>query len=207
MMHRVPNTITQRNKALHAQQRRILSHGFSDAALRSYEESMAAHTQEFYQHLSRSDEIQTKGTAMLDKGWSGPKDMARWCDYLTFDIMLDIIYRSKTDMLGNPKNRPLLDAIATSNIRVGVMIPLHFLKGTRVERYLFPSSILARYQFIGFVRELLSEKKAEKKKTEEGKSVYSILMGARNGEGLSDSAIAAESTNLITAGKLLCLQV
>ena len=201
-MHKVPNTITQRDKTLHAQQRRLLSNGFSDAALRAYEEPIAGHVERFCQLLLPSEEIETNGSAMDDKAWSPPKNMAHWCDYLAFDIMLDIIYGSKSDMLGDPQNRPLLEAIATSNIRVGVMIPLHFLKGSKLERFLFPSSIVARYKFIGFVRNLLAEKKAEEK-VEERRSIYSILMGARDGEGLSDNAIAAESTNLITAGKPL----
>lgn len=198
-MHKVPNTITQRDKTVHAQQRRLLSNGFSEASLRSYEEPIAMHVRKFLRLLTQNEKTESNGSAAADGGWSAPKNMAHWCDYLTFDIMLDIIYGSRSNMLEDPKNRPLLDAIATSNIRVGVMIPLHFLKGSKLERFLFPSSIIARYQFIGFVRKLLADKKAEEKK-EERRSIYSILMNARDGEGLSDNAIAAESTNLITAG-------
>ena len=199
MMHKVPNTITQRDKTLHAQQRRLLSNGFSSVSLRSYEGPIAMHVRKFLRLLTQNKKPKSNSSTTSDGGWSAPKDMAHWCDYLTFDIMLDIIYGSDSNMLEDPKNRPLLDAIATSNIRVGVMIPLHFLKGSKLERFLFPSSIIARYKFISFVRKLLADKKAEEKK-EERRSIYSILMNARDGEGLSDNAIAAESTNLITAG-------
>ena len=122
-------------------------------------------------------------------------------DYLTFDIMLDIVYGSRCDMISRPDHRPLLESIAISNVRVGVMIPLHAYKGTFLDKWVFWSSIVARYTFIAFVKKLLLEKSAEDKSKKQRQSVYDILMGARDGEGLSPVEIAAESTNLILAGQ------
>ena len=90
MMAKVPNTITQRDKILHAQQRRLLAHGFSDAALRAYEEPL-------YEHISNFCEIigdvrkNSFGTADLEdhRVWSEPKDMASWCKwFLGHDITI-----------------------------------------------------------------------------------------------------------------------
>lgn len=114
--------------------------------------------------------------------------------------MLDVVYGSKSEMITKPDNRPLLDDIARSNIRVGVMMPLYYLKNTAIDRYLFPASIVSRYRFLAFVKALLQSKKDTKMLEPQRQSVYSILMGSNDGEGLGHNEIAAESTNLIVAG-------
>ncbi|KAF2811147.1 cytochrome P450 [Mytilinidion resinicola] len=193
MMHRVPNTITQRNKTLHARQRRLLSHGFSDAALRSYEETIDRHVQRLCEKLGPDD-------CESDENWSCAKDMSKWTGYITFDIMLDIIYGRQSAMITKAENRYLLEAIEKSNIRVGVLMPLWHLKGSFIERYLFPSSIVARYEFLAFVKNLLKTKDDEGADASWRQSVYSILKGSEGKEGLGPNEIAAESTNLIVAG-------
>ena len=115
--------------------------------------------------------------------------------------MLDIIYGSKSEMVSTTANRSLLKAVAESNIRVGVMIPLHEYKGTYLDLWLFRSAIIARYTFIAFVKKLLADKSAEDKTKSQRRSIYDILMRARDGGGLTPVEIAAESTNLILAGK------
>ena len=115
--------------------------------------------------------------------------------------MLEIAYGFKSEMVRRADNRSLLEAIATSNIRVGVMIPLHRYKNTYLDRWLFRSAIVARYTFIGFVKKLLRDKSVEDRAEPEVPSVYDILMSSRDGEGLSPLEIAAESTNLILAGE------
>ncbi|KAF7509084.1 hypothetical protein GJ744_008311 [Endocarpon pusillum] len=81
MTHRVPNTITQRNKTLHVKQRRVLSQGFSDRAMRHYEEVIAAHVNEFCHHLTDEgvQSIQLQGGLAKNK-WYSPTDMAQWCE-------------------------------------------------------------------------------------------------------------------------------
>ncbi|KAF2728288.1 cytochrome P450 [Polyplosphaeria fusca] len=185
MMHRVPNTITQRDKAMHAKQRRLLGRGFSDAALRSYEEIIDRHIQRFLQNLESSN-----------KDWSSPKDMSDLSDFVTFDITLDVVYGSQSEMLTKPDNRHLLPTIRESNIRVGVLMPLWYLKGTYLEQFLFPRSIVARYKFLSFVKALLKSRAD----AEGAQDVYSILKGSDEREGLGSNEIAAESTNLVVAG-------
>ena len=99
----------------------------------------------------------------------------------------------------NAEHRPLLEAIAVSNVRVGVMIPLHNFKNTFLDRWLFWSAIVARYTYIGFIKRLLFEI-ARGDTPKQRRSIYDILMSARDGVGLTPVEIAAESTNLILAG-------
>lgn len=83
MMHRVPNTITQRDKSLHAKQRRLLRDGLSDGAMRMYEKIIAAHANNFCHHLTEdlSHSPQQEG-GKAENQWSSPKDMAQWCEFM-----------------------------------------------------------------------------------------------------------------------------
>lgn len=85
MMHRVPNTITQRNKTLHVKQRRLLGHGFSDAALRTYEETIVSHINIFCHHLGENrGQLVQEEPAIAKEQWSAPKDMALWCEFTCY---------------------------------------------------------------------------------------------------------------------------
>ena len=80
MMARVPNTLTQRDKVLHAQQRRVLSRGFSDIALRAYEELIDSHVKIFCHQIGRDE----KNGSSQDRDdpssqWSKPRNMAHYC--------------------------------------------------------------------------------------------------------------------------------
>ena len=80
MMAKVPNTITQRDKTLHAQQRRLLSHGFSDAALRAYEDPLHAHINNFCEVVGEfKEQSPINIVSKDDQIWSEPKNMADWC--------------------------------------------------------------------------------------------------------------------------------
>lgn len=61
-----------RDKKQHAQRRRIMSHGFSDAAIRSFEPRV----QELIQTLC---DLLIVKDASADSEWSAPQDMAPWC--------------------------------------------------------------------------------------------------------------------------------
>ena len=126
-------------------------------------------------------------------------------DRLAFDIMFDVVFGDKYEMVSKSENRPLLDAIATSSVRVGVMIQAPELRNRKIDKWLFPSSIAARGTFIAFVNKMLMNKSTEKEEPDR-RNVFTILTSAKDpetGEGLRPSEIGAESTTLIVAGGLL----
>jgi len=82
MMHRVANTITQTNKSLHAKQRRLLSYGFSEPALKSYEAAIHEHVDIFCSLLSQDSDETSALPLHSSDGWSEPMNMATWCKLL-----------------------------------------------------------------------------------------------------------------------------
>lgn len=71
------NTWNCTDKAKHARKRRILNAAFSDKAVKSSEHYII-------QHADRWCELLLDGGAV---GWSAPRDMAEWSDWLVFDIL------------------------------------------------------------------------------------------------------------------------
>ena len=72
MMHRVPNTITLRDRTEHGRRRRILGPGFSDQAIKSYEGKIRVIVGRFCAALKPSAEEET------GEGWSASRNIARW---------------------------------------------------------------------------------------------------------------------------------
>lgn len=83
------------NKDAHARKRRILSHAFSDTALRSLEEYMI-------QNIELWCTLLTEG-----EGWSEVKDMSRWSNYLTFDILGELCFGKSFGLMTSPAQRYL----------------------------------------------------------------------------------------------------
>lgn len=66
---KAPSTFSETNPKVHERRRRILSHGFSDAAMRGYEPCILKNIEKFIAHILRP-----KHGA---KGWTGPQDMGQ----------------------------------------------------------------------------------------------------------------------------------
>ena len=66
------NTHNATSKVEHARKRRVMSHAFSETALRGMENLMIKHVESFCGYLETLQ---------------GPKDMAKWYNYLTYDVM------------------------------------------------------------------------------------------------------------------------
>jgi cytochrome P450 len=73
MVHRMPSTFTLLDKKEHARKRRVLSQGVSDAAVRSFEQSILSHVEKFCSKIASSADTDE------GLGWSVPQNMSTWC--------------------------------------------------------------------------------------------------------------------------------
>lgn len=92
------NTWSSVDKAQHARKRRVLAHAFSENAVRSAETFVI-------QHVNRWCELLGENT---QKQWSEPRDMARWANYLVFDILGDLCF-GKSMEIKEPGENTLKD--------------------------------------------------------------------------------------------------
>jgi hypothetical protein len=72
MVHRVPNTFTLIDKKEHSWRRRILTQGFSDAAMRMFESDIMSYIQKLCRVMITED-LDSTG-----QEWTSPKNMADW---------------------------------------------------------------------------------------------------------------------------------
>ncbi len=109
-VHPAPNTHNTRDKVLHARKRRVLSQAFSDSAIKEMEKYVLANIRTFCDQIDRaaSDER---------KGWSVPKNMSDWCNYLSMDILGDLCFGKAFHMLERPDNRYALDLVSMATTR------------------------------------------------------------------------------------------
>lgn len=108
-----PNTHATINKVAHARKRRVLSHAFSDAAVKSMEKYILANVQTFLARLGERN-LTFQDLKGSGGGWGEPKNVSNWCDYLTFDIMGDLAFGKPFHMLENEKNRFARDLISNA---------------------------------------------------------------------------------------------
>ncbi|KAJ6023759.1 Cytochrome P450 E-class group I [Penicillium herquei] len=192
MVHRAPNTLTLIDKKQHGRKRRTISQGFGDNSLRGFEDTIMGLVRTFCDALAQDTPTGE---------WSPPQNMAKWSNYLTFDIMSSIIFGESFDLLTNPKNRGIVQAIEDSNVRTGVLLQAPELSTRRLDRKLFPQAIVGRNMLIRFVNQLLQKRMSAKPLKRN--DVFSFLLDAVDPEtkqGFTPAEIGAESTTMIVAG-------
>jgi cytochrome P450 len=206
LRHQAANMFTMINKKEHARRRRIVGPIISDAAMRRLERTMLLHIIKCFSLLGDTCDNNSGSSVTFladsSKGWSKSRNMSNWCDYLSFDMMGELIFGVRYNLLGSTTHRYVFDAIAESNQRMSVLIHLPIIRSIRrLDRFLFPRAIKARNRFLGFVSRLLEDCMETKSETT-SRTLFSILSTSTDpitGEGFSMKEIVAETTNLCVA--------
>lgn len=122
-------------------------------------------------------------------------------NYLAFDIMADLIFGGKYNLLERQTYRYVPTVIEASNVRVSAILQAPILKLGRLDKILFPKAIVGRNVFIRFVGKLLRD--TLKVDRSEKKDLFAVLSTAKDpetGSRFTQEEIIAESTTLIVAG-------
>ncbi|TPX07299.1 uncharacterized protein E0L32_010796 [Thyridium curvatum] len=206
-VHRAPSTVTMRGGKDHARRRRILGQGLSDQSLRRYEGRILRHIDQFCDIMYDKETIGEGQTVEKEPrdSWSPPLDMSKWTNYLTFDLMSDIVFDAKYNLLGAERFRYVVDCIDRSNLRMGVLIYLPELTMLRLDRYIFRDSIKARNRFVKFVTRVVAERLQKTSSADSlgNSDLFAHLADAKDPEtreSFTTNELAAESTTLIVAG-------
>ena len=144
--------------------------------------------------------------AQSEKGaWGLPLDMANWCSYLTFDIMVDIVFGVSGDLLVDPSKRSIVDDIGISSKRAFVLLNAELLYLGRMDRRLFPGSVSSRRRFLRLVDELVA-RSTSLSAEEKSRAIVQRLLAGRDADangGIPDSrSLISDATTLTVAGML-----
>lgn len=107
------NTHSSIDKTMHSRKRRVLSHAFSDTAIKSMEKYILGNVRTFCTALGARP--QSFAEKQLSKGeWGPPQNMTDWCNYLTFDVMGDLCFGKAFEMLEHHENRNVIDLLGNA---------------------------------------------------------------------------------------------
>lgn len=111
---KAPSVVTAITAKEHGRKRRIVSQGLSDSAIQAMEGHVLKNVRKFCSKLVCEDVFERSNTSTqleMSNGWGPPKNMTRWTDYLTFDIMGDLCFSRSFDMLDSVENHYMLDVL------------------------------------------------------------------------------------------------
>ena len=106
------NTHSSIDKTSHARKRRVLSHAFSDSAIRTMEKYILGNVRTFCSRIGTKPALAEKNGGKGE--WSVAQNMADWCNYLTFDVMGDLCFGKAFEMLEHEENRHVIDLIGNA---------------------------------------------------------------------------------------------
>lgn len=206
LTHQTANTFTHRGGKDHLRRRRIMALGVSGQALKDYEPRISSHVDKLCNIIFPES----------SRAWSEPFDMARWCNYLSFDMMADVIFGAHYDLLGSERFRYVPEMVERSNVRISAVVQFPGLSWFRLDKYLFKEAIYARNRFLNFVMRLVRDRMELSKGNICGiygktsslaptrlSDVYSKLeetSDPQTGSVLRSDEIASESITLVVAG-------
>jgi cytochrome P450 len=107
------NTHSSIDKASHARKRRVLSHAFSDGAIKSMEKYILANVRSFCSAIGSNSQTLTE-KAVTKGQWGAAQNMSDWCNYLTFDVMGDLCFGKAFEMLEHHENRHVIDLLGNA---------------------------------------------------------------------------------------------
>jgi len=115
-------------------------------------------------------------------------------------MISDIVFGHTYNLLGDPEHRYITHAIEASNVRISVFVQEVLIAIFRMDKKLFPAAVVARNQFLKFMRALV----ARSMEIKHVGDVFGIMLDAKDPEtnqGLTPNQTAAEATTLLVAGK------
>ncbi|KAF2666612.1 cytochrome P450 [Microthyrium microscopicum] len=196
------------DKSLHARKRRVISHAFADSAIKSMEKYVLGNIDTACNIIS--DDVSTKRKAMATNyyaektdSWSTPRNMARWADWLTFDIMGDLVFGKAFGMLESPQNRFAIDLVSSAAKRhliCGTHLPIH---NYHLDKLLFPAIAAKRTAYMSYSRAQSSARTQLGTDSCDRKDFFFHLLNAHDpetGKGFSPAELWGESNLFIIAG-------
>ncbi|KAJ9615089.1 hypothetical protein H2200_001163 [Cladophialophora chaetospira] len=202
-----PTTFSERNEALHATKRRLLSHAFSERAIQDSEQYVSANINIWLNQLGAGP--------LSSNGWTAEKNVATWVNYLTFDILADLAYGRSFEMLTKKDMRFVAELIpgATHGVYIVGWHPLTqflrwFLYRTPIGAWLAGDIIKDMQRLTEVSGKFVAERRSlemsgDNSSTPARKDFFFHLFRGKDpetGQAFSDGELMSESNLLLVAG-------
>ncbi|KAI9731619.1 MAG: hypothetical protein M1818_007749 [Claussenomyces sp. TS43310] len=193
------NTHSSIDKTAHARKRRVLSHAFSDNAIKAMEKYILGNIRSFCAGIGEGP---ASLTSEKEKGWGTAQNMADWSNYLTFDIMGDLCFGKAFGMLERPDNRFAIDLIGNAAHRHLICGSLPMIHELHLDKVLFRKIASGRERYMKYSKSQAAERMKLSDDVDR-KDFFYYLLKAKDpdtGAGFSVPELWGESNLLIIAG-------
>jgi len=192
------------DKHIHARKRRIMSHGFSDQAMRSMERFINWEIDTFCRVVydRTSALVRPASPPEEAEGWSSAKNIAKLCDWLAFDIMGNLVFGKAFDMLETPSQRFAVDLVSSAAHRHNICGTYPPLYKTGMDKYLLGNIAANRARYMQYSKEQMTQRTKQGLEIDRKDFFYHLLNAKdpETGHGFSTSELWGESNLLIIAG-------
>ncbi|TPX17857.1 uncharacterized protein E0L32_002958 [Thyridium curvatum] len=198
------STHTAIDRAAHARKRRVMSHAFSEAALRGVEEYVLVHIRLFVQKLAATSQS-NPGAYYTPGEWTEPKNVAKWSTYLGFDVMGDLSFGRSFEMLegSSAENRDAPRLLAQAAKRHNTTGPMPWLHQSGLDRLLFRKLNRDRDRYMAFSKKQVGARMNSDIFNSSRKDFFYYLLNSKDpetGRGFAPGELWGESNTLIIAG-------
>jgi cytochrome P450 len=191
-VHPAANTHNTRDKDVHARKRRVLSHAFSESAMREMQRYILGNVRTFCEQIGLND------AGSDSKGWTKPRNMSDWCNYLAMDILGDLSFGKAFHMLESPDNRFALELVEAATTRHLICGTMPIVDKLKIDKFLFPKLAAGRARYMAYSKGQLTERTKLGEETDRRDFFY-YLLNARDpetGQGFSTPELWGESNLL-----------
>ncbi|KAH5023299.1 hypothetical protein HBH70_064800 [Parastagonospora nodorum] len=185
-----PNLILARD-ADHNRQRKIFTPAFSDRALKQQEPLFLKYTQQLVAKLKDS----------IAQESEKPFDMVKMYNFTTFDIMGDLTFGEPLHMLENAEYDPWVSIIFSSiKIASRISILMNYDNIWRIFKLISPKgSNKRRFEHFQYAVTRVT-KRLEKGRDTEGVDLWDLVLGQKEGKGLTRDEMDSNASLFMIAG-------
>ena len=209
------STHTAIDKAVHARKRRVLSQAFSDSAMRAMEVHILDNIESWCRYLGNNQEGNKidvndsmngyggSNPVYDSKGWSAPKNMGDWTNYLSFDVLGDLCFGKPFGVMERDENRFLLDLIPTAAYFHYVNGQMPMIKQLGLDAWFFGKIKKKRERYMAYSKQQMAER-AKLGIDGQRRDFFHHLLTAKDpetGKGFGPLELWGESNSLLIAGK------
>ncbi|KUJ17796.1 cytochrome P450 [Mollisia scopiformis] len=188
------------DKGAHARKRRVLSHAFSETAMKSMEKYILTNIRSFCSKIGTQSGLANSSGAK--GGWGNPLNMADWCNYLTFDVMGELAFGKAFDMLEHEEERHVIKLVANASWMHLILGCYPMMKTLGLNKVLFREINNTRMQYMAYSKKQFGERMKIGYETDR-KDFFYYLLNAKDsetGRGFTSPELLGESNLIIIAG-------
>ncbi|KAL3421802.1 cytochrome p450 [Phlyctema vagabunda] len=199
-IHGEGNLIGLRDKKHFARFKRIFSQGFSEAALREHEPKVLKQIDTFCEKVLLDESAEGEGKS---SGWSSYKNMSEWSNYLTTDIITNVVFTSTWELLHSSANRGILNTISTVLRLTGAGHQTKLIYRYEMSALILPTIHWSIASLRSFTILIMKASMQARQEDPDIKDVFGLFMHAKDpetGKELDFPTVRFNASTLIVAG-------